>query len=80
MIYTSMGEAVNEKRRELRRQIAPLGTDGTAEDVALAAVFLASDESRWITGVLLPVDAGLMAAGPQSILSNIIGYDGTLLE
>ena len=80
MIYTSMVEAVNEKRRELRRQIAPLGTDGTAEDVALAAVFLASDESRWITGVLLPVDAGLMAAGPQSILSNIIGYDGTLLE
>ena len=80
MIYTSMVEAVNEKRRELRRQIAPLGTEGTAEDVALAAVFLASDESKWITGVLLPVDAGLMAAGPQSILSNIIGDDGTLLE
>ena len=80
MIYTSMVEAVNKKRRELRRQIAPLGTEGTAEDVALAAVFLASDESRWITGVLLPVDAGLMAAGPQSILSNIIGDDGTLLE
>ena len=80
MIYTSMVEAVNEKRRELRRQIAPLGTEGTAEDVALAAVFLASDESRWITGVLLPVDAGLMAAGPQSILSNIIGDDRTLLE
>ena len=80
MIYTSMVEAVNEKRRELRRQIAPHGTEGTAEDVALAAVFLASDESRWITGVLLPVDAGLMAAGPQSILSNIIRDDGTLLE
>ena len=80
MIYTALGEAVNENRRELRRQIAPLGTEGTAEDVALAAVFLASDESRWITGVLLPVDAGLMAAGPQSILSNIIGDDGTLLE
>ena len=80
MIYTSMVEAVNEKRRGLRRQIAPLGTEGTAEDVALAAVFLASDESRWITGVLLPVDAGLMAAGPQSIMSNIIEDDGTLLE
>jgi len=80
MIYTSMVEAVNEKRRELRRKIAPLGTEGTAEDVAMAAVFLASDESRWITGVLLPVDAGLMAAGPQSILSNIIDDDGTLLE
>lgn len=80
MIYTSMVEAVNEKRRELRRQIAPLGTEGTAEDVAMAALFLASDESRWITGVLLPVDAGLMAAGPQSILSNIMEDDRTLLE
>ena len=80
MIYTSMVEAVNDRRRKLRRQIAPLGTEGTAEDVALAAVFLASDDSRWITGVLLPVDAGLMAAGPQSILGNIIDDDKTLLE
>jgi hypothetical protein len=38
----------------------------------MAALFLASEESRWITGVLLPVDAGLMAAGPQSLLSNIL--------
>ncbi len=74
MIYTSMVEAVDEQKRELRRQTAPLGTEGTAEDVALAALFLASDDSRWITGVLLPVDAGLMAAGPQSMLNS------TLLE
>ena len=80
MIYTSMVEAVNEKRRDLRRRIAPLGTEGTAEDVAQAAVFLASDEARWITGVLLPVDAGLMAAGPQSTLSNVIEDDNTLLD
>ena len=80
MIYTSMVEAVSEKRRDLRRRIAPLGTEGTAEDVALAALFLASDEARWITGVLLPVDAGLMAAGPQSILSNVIDDDSTLLD
>jgi NAD(P)-dependent dehydrogenase (short-subunit alcohol dehydrogenase family) len=38
----------------------------------MAAVFLASEESRWITGVLLPVDAGLMAAGPQSLINNIL--------
>jgi hypothetical protein len=38
----------------------------------MAATFLASEESRWITGVLLPVDAGLMAAGPQSIIGNIL--------
>ena len=80
MIYTSMVERVNDRQRELRRRIAPLGTEGTAEDVAMAALFLASDEARWITGVLLPVDAGLMAAGPQSVLSNIIDDDMTLLE
>ncbi|MCZ6538603.1 MAG: SDR family NAD(P)-dependent oxidoreductase [Chloroflexi bacterium] len=80
MIYTSMVERVDARQRELRRRIAPLGTEGRAEDVAMAAVFLASDESRWITGVVLPVDAGLMAAGPQSILSNIIDDDRTLLE
>ena len=38
---------------------APLGTEGTGWDVGWAAVFLASDEARWVTGVTLPVDAGL---------------------
>jgi NAD(P)-dependent dehydrogenase (short-subunit alcohol dehydrogenase family) len=37
----------------------PLGKKmGTAWDVAYAALFLASDEARFITGVLLPVDGG----------------------
>ena len=72
MIYTSMVEYVDDRKRKLRRDIAPLGTEGKAEDIAMAATFLASDESRWITGVLLPVDAGLMAAGPQSLINNLL--------
>lgn len=72
MLYSSMTERVDETRREIRRKLAPLGTEGYAEDISMAAVFLASDEARWITGVLLPVDAGLMAAGPQSLLNNIL--------
>ncbi|MDP6056642.1 MAG: SDR family NAD(P)-dependent oxidoreductase [Dehalococcoidia bacterium] len=72
LLYTSMTEAVDDRKRQLRRDLAPLGTEGEANDIAMAATFLASDESRWITGVLLPVDAGLMAAGPQSLLNNII--------
>ncbi len=38
----------------------PLGL-GTPEDVAWAVVYLASEEARWVTGVALPVDGGVMA-------------------
>jgi NAD(P)-dependent dehydrogenase (short-subunit alcohol dehydrogenase family) len=39
----------------------PLGL-GEPDDVAYAAMFLASDEAKWITGVALPVDGGAMVA------------------
>ena len=39
----------------------PLGHQGTAWDVANAALFLASDEAAFITGVCLPVDGGQTA-------------------
>ncbi|MPZ12682.1 MAG: SDR family oxidoreductase, partial [Kiloniellaceae bacterium] len=39
----------------------PAGRIGEPEDVAHAALFLASDEAAWITGVVLPVDGGLLA-------------------
>ena len=45
--------------REQRDERVPLGRKmGTGWDVGHAAVFLASDEARFITGVLLPVDGG----------------------
>jgi NAD(P)-dependent dehydrogenase (short-subunit alcohol dehydrogenase family) len=49
---------------ELRAASGFLGTEGTGWDVASAAAFLASDEARWITGVALPVDAGMLQAAP----------------
>lgn len=39
----------------------PLGRLGSPTDVAYAAVFLASDESQWVTGITLPVDGGYTA-------------------
>lgn len=45
--------------REARRKIAPLGIEGDAWDVAAATLFLASREARLLTGILLPVDAGV---------------------
>src|SRR5512143_3055364 len=45
-----------------RDERVPLGGKmGTAWDVAYAALFLASDEARFITGVILPVDGGQSA-------------------
>lgn len=37
----------------------PMGRLGTPDDIASAAVFLASDESGFITGIDLPVDGGV---------------------
>ncbi|VFU06965.1 short-chain dehydrogenase/reductase SDR [Methylocella tundrae] len=39
--------------------LTPLGRTGQPEDVALVAAFLASDESRWVTGETLAVSGGL---------------------
>ena len=48
--------------RTTRDETVPLkGGMGSAWDVANAALFLASDEARFITGVLLPVDGGQSA-------------------
>jgi NAD(P)-dependent dehydrogenase (short-subunit alcohol dehydrogenase family) len=61
-LYTPMGDQGGPELRERRRRAGLLGTEGTAWDAAWAALFLASDEARWITGVVLPVDAGTTAS------------------
>lgn len=48
-----------EEMRRIRARQVPMGFGGTAWDVAAAAVFLASDESRYVTGIELVVDGGL---------------------
>jgi NAD(P)-dependent dehydrogenase (short-subunit alcohol dehydrogenase family) len=47
--------------RESIEQLHPIGRLGTAEEVARAICFLASDEASFITGVALPVDGGYTA-------------------
>jgi NAD(P)-dependent dehydrogenase (short-subunit alcohol dehydrogenase family) len=42
----------------------PLGRIGEPDDVANAALFLASDAASWISGIVLRVDGGLMAGNP----------------
>lgn len=48
------------------RALHPLGRNGTADDVAAAVLFLASDEAGWITGAILPVDGGATAGRPAT--------------
>ncbi len=47
--------------RELLVQQQPIGRLGTAEEIAAAAVFLASDASAFTTGTVLAVDGGFTA-------------------
>ena len=67
LIYGPMtAPRMDEEIRRKRREAGALGTEGTGWDVANAAVFLASDESRWITGIALPVDAGFLVMSPTT--------------
>lgn len=63
-VHTPLVAWRGEEYRERRRQMVPLQTEGTGWDIGWGAVFLASDEARWITGVLLPIDGGLMSIRP----------------
>ena len=70
-IYAPFVKQINDEQRALRKNVAPLGTEGNAWDIAWAALFLASDEARWISGVVLPIDGGLLAATPLAVYDNL---------
>jgi len=55
----------------MRSEAGLLGTPGTGWDVGWAATFLASDEARWITGVTLPVESGVLSVTPLMMASYL---------
>ncbi|AHH19837.1 putative short-chain type dehydrogenase [Nocardia nova SH22a] len=61
LVYTPMVSTkagADDAFRATRSSLNLLGTEGTGWDVAEAVVWLASPASRWVTGTVLPIDAG----------------------
>lgn len=58
MVYAAGMEA---ELREARRMNTLLQTEGTGWDIGKGVVYLASEQARWVTGIILSIDAGSMA-------------------
>ncbi|HKU96060.1 MAG TPA: SDR family oxidoreductase [Vineibacter sp.] len=68
MVYTPMvyARGMPPELREARKLRSMLQIEGEGWDVGHAVVYLASDAARWLTGVVLPVDAGASAGRAES--------------
>jgi|TARA_X000001036_G_scaffold76745_5_gene68372 NAD(P)-dependent dehydrogenase (short-subunit alcohol dehydrogenase family) len=61
--YTNLTKSITDDETVHKKliELHPMGRLGTADDIANAALFLASDESSFITGTAIPVDGGYTA-------------------
>src|ERR1700758_2341229 len=60
ILQAQFGENTDAMKERFKAMV-PMGRIGKPEEIASAAVFLASDESSYITGIDLPVDGGIVA-------------------
>ncbi len=66
LMWTPRLESSSPDAREMRRTSTPLPVEGLGWDIGYAALYLASDEARFVTGVVLPVDGGfLLTSAPN---------------
>ncbi len=64
-------ESFTPQQIEIRRKLSPLNIEGDPWDIASAALFLASDEARFVTSVCLPVDGGVSQLGVLAAVGMI---------
>jgi NAD(P)-dependent dehydrogenase (short-subunit alcohol dehydrogenase family) len=70
---TIVGKENVHKRYDQWRPLHPLQRDGKPKNIADAALFLATDQSSWITGIILNVDGGSSSCNKQaSYLKDLI--------
>ncbi len=66
MVYTPMvyAHGMTPEMREARAKRSMLQVEGSGWDVGAGVVYLASHDARWVTGIVLPIDAGTTAGSP----------------
>jgi len=60
LIETDLTRDLPEQATEAIRSMTPMGYIGSADDVAAAAVYLASEEARYVTGQVIGIDGGMV--------------------
>ncbi|KAL6240773.1 hypothetical protein RBB50_012337 [Rhinocladiella similis] len=81
MVFTPMvrGRGMTDEMRQARINQNLLKQEGTGWDVGYAVLFLCSKEARWITGLIMPVDAGTTAgkAGRPALEADYLAEEMT---
>ncbi|GGH78690.1 NAD(P)-dependent dehydrogenase (short-subunit alcohol dehydrogenase family) [Pullulanibacillus pueri] len=71
-IQVRHNDATNHFYKQLGKRI-PLGRAGTPDDIAQAVTWLVSDKAAYVTGIVIPVDGGLILPGMPERVPD--GYD-----
>jgi 3-oxoacyl-[acyl-carrier protein] reductase len=59
LVTSAMTDKLNDKQREAILSRVPMGRLGTPQEIAAAAVYLASDEAAYVTGQTIHINGGM---------------------